>query len=102
MNAQQTSHQTCVSSLKLLGDYWTLRIIDSLKDGSMRYCGVQRACDDVNPVTLSTRLKKLEEAKLVERTQESRTEVVYELTNLGREILPVLEAVDRFSEKASI
>lgn len=94
--------ETCVPSLKLLGDFWTLRIIDILTRGSLRFCDIQRAANNVNPATLSNRLKKMEDAKLIKRQEESRAEVSYELTELGLEILPVLEAINKFSVKANL
>jgi len=97
LNLQNT---TCLPSLKLLGDFWTLRIIDALSAEELRFCELQRSAGMVNPVTLTTRLKKLESAKLIDRRQESRSDVHYGLTDLGKEILPVLDAVNRFSEAA--
>ncbi|MDB5186299.1 MAG: transcriptional regulator, partial [Candidatus Saccharibacteria bacterium] len=95
------SKDTCIPSLKLLGDFWTLRIIDALSSGSLRYCQIQRMADGVNPVTLSTRLKKLEQEHLVKRTEETcdKISVSYELTDLGRSVLPVLDAVNAFSSE---
>jgi DNA-binding HxlR family transcriptional regulator len=102
MNQLDTTDKTCVSSLKLLGDFWTLRIIDTLTSDELRFCDLQRALGNVNPVTLTDRLKKLEEAKLVNRTEESidKCSVSYSLTQLGNEALPVVKAVNSFSLKA--
>jgi DNA-binding HxlR family transcriptional regulator len=97
---QMPDGQTCVPSLKLLGDFWTLRIIDALATRSLRFCDIQRALDNINPATLSNRLRKLQETNLVKRTEESKAEVAYELTPLGKEILPVIEAINKFSAKA--
>ena len=85
--------------MKLLGDYWTLRVIDTLKNGEARFCEIQRNLDNVNPVTLTTRLKTLEQARLIVRHEETldKISVSYSLTNLGREVLPVIKALDRFS-----
>lgn len=94
--------ETCITSLKLLGDYWTLRIIDVLKDGEYRrYCEIQRLADNLNPVTLSNRLKKLENAKLIKRVEdtEDKVSVSYGLTQVGRQALPVIDAVNNFSLK---
>jgi DNA-binding HxlR family transcriptional regulator len=90
----------CVPTLKLLGDFWTLRIIDALSLGEQRYCELQRAVGGLNPVTLTTRLKKLESAQLIGRLEESRAEVKYHLTPLGREAMPVITAMNNFSAKA--
>jgi len=92
--------QTCTASLKLLGDFWTLSIIDTLKGGEMRYCDLQRAAGDVNPVTLGNRLRKLQEAGLIDRCASQKDIAVsYRLTDLGFAALPVLEAVDTFSRR---
>lgn len=99
MHTLDTENPICVNSLKLLGDYWTLRIIDTLSDGEVRYCEIQRQADGVNPVTLSNRLKKLEEAQLIERRESPDAHAVaYSLSSLGREALPLLEAVNKFGQ----
>src|SRR5579859_4320223 len=102
MKSVLTNDQTCTASLKLLGDFWTLRIVDVLQTGELRYCEIQRSVDNMNPVTLADRLKKLEHARLVERKEETRDKisVSYCLTDLGREVLPILAAINNFSAKA--
>src|SRR5436853_245600 len=91
-----------IDSLKLLGDYWTLRIVGALRLGEIRFCELQRLVGNVNPVTLTGRLKKLEESKLINRTEESvdGCSVTYSLTELGHKALPVLEAINHFSQAA--
>ncbi len=98
-------HETpkaCTATMRLLGDYWTLRIIDTLKAGEMRFCELQRLLDNLNPVTLSTRLKKLEDASLVARHKEAvdKISVSYSLTSLGIQSLTVVDALYHFSSKA--
>ena len=89
--------------MKLLGDYWTLRIIDSLQSGDIRFCELQRTVDNLNPVTLTSRLKKLEDAQLVCRTPEltDKISVTYSLTPLGRGVIPIIDALNNFSLKIS-
>jgi len=91
----------CISSLKLLGDFWTLRIIDALQAGEMRYCELQRTVDNLNPVTLTDRLKKLEDAKLVNRSKDidDKVAVIYSLTKLGQQTSPVIQAINAFTAK---
>lgn len=103
MNAFAKS-DSCNASIKLLGDYWTLRIIDSLEDGELRFCELQRHVDNLNPVTLTTRLKKLEEANLINRHEatENKTAVSYTLTDNGKAAIPVLRAIDAFSHQLSL
>lgn len=94
---------TCTATLKLLGDFWTLRIIEALEPGTLRYCEIQRALENVNPVTLTNRLQKLEYAGLVARMEEviDKISVSYNLTPRGREALPILAALGTFSKKIS-
>lgn len=87
--------------MKLVGDYWTLRIIDALRNGELRFCELQRSLDNVNPVTLTSRLKKLEAAGLISRAEDTvdKLSVTYALTGLGTEVVPVIKALDRLSDK---
>ena len=87
--------------LKILGDYWTLSIIQSLSSGEKRYCELERALPEVNPTTLSNRLKKLEAQDLVNRKRETvdKLSVVYALTEKGKGIIPILQTIETYAEK---
>src|SRR5687768_17063712 len=102
MDKVSGTSRSCVETMKLLGDYWILRIIDTLKSGETRFCELQRHIDNLNPATLTNRLKRLEEARLIIRSEETKDKisVTYCLTELGEEVLPVIKALDRFSAKA--
>ena len=99
MKKTDTKHKICVKSLKLLGDFWTLRIIDSLRERELRFCEVQRSVDNLNPATLTDRLQKLEIAGLLSRDTDpnNKMSVSYSLTDSGRAALPVLDAVELFA-----
>lgn len=86
--------------LKILGDFWTLAIIQSLSDGTKRFSRLEKE-QKVNPTTLTNRLKKLEKLKFVERSKDltDKISVYYSLTEKGRGILPVLKQIKLFSEK---
>ena len=75
MNNPYMSEETCVNTMKLLGDYWTLRIIDALDCEEIRFCDLQRRLDNLNPVTLTNRLKKLEADDLVNRREEAMDKI---------------------------
>lgn len=94
-------NKSCHTTMKLLGDYWTLRIIESLDDRSSRFCELQRSLDNLNPVTLTDRLKKLEDSGLVDRAEdlEDKVSVTYSLTNLGKKALPVVSSVNGFAQE---
>ena len=89
--------QVCLPSLRLLGDYWTLRIIDELSDGSLRFCELERKLEGVNTATLAKRLKDMQGSGLLEREERSKADVTYDLTSLGQAALPLIDAVNEFS-----
>lgn len=88
-------------AMLLVGDFWVLRIIDTLQSGEKRYCQIERAISGINPVTLTGRLKKLEHAQVIERFTEThdRQSVAYALTEKGRGLVPILEAIKTFTHE---
>lgn len=88
-------------ALEIFGDVQTLSIIDTLATGEMRYCELQRALDNMNPVTLARRLKKLEDEDIIERREETvdKLSVAYRLRPKGEHMLPVLRSIKNFAEK---
>lgn len=86
-------------AIELVGDVHVLHIINSLSDGPLRFCELQRAVGDLNPVTLTSRLKLLENEKMIERHEETvdKISVMYELTKKGRGILPVIREIGTFA-----
>lgn len=103
MKAPSSQQRLCTDTLKLLGDFWTLRIIEVLRTHELRYCEVERALGTANPVTLTNRLQKLESAGIINRREEvkDKISVSYSLTPLGHEALPILTALGNFSKKIS-
>lgn len=87
-------------AIKLLGDFWTLRLVDVIRDDAVRFCELERRLPDINPATLTNRLKKLEETGVIERHVETldRQSVCYSLTSRGRGVLPVLESIKTFTK----
>jgi DNA-binding HxlR family transcriptional regulator len=101
MVARESREGHCQAAvLRLLGDYTTLRIIDFLRFGELRFTELQRAIGDVNPVTLTSRLKRLEGMQIVERTRATlnRQSVTYKLSARGGRLLPVLREIQTFSD----
>ncbi len=93
-----TNNQVCTDSLKLLGDFWTMIIIDKLSDGPMRFRDLEQAIDGVNTATLTNRLKNMQASHLIERKEVSRADVTYELTLIGKKTVPILTAIKDFSD----
>ncbi len=94
-------NKVCTETLKLLGDFWTLKILNTLKNEDSRYCEIQRQCDNLNPVTLTNRLQKLESAGLIEKKvgTQDKISVTYFLTHKGKSAIPVLDAINNFASK---
>lgn len=98
MTTLNTKQPICLPSLKILSDYWTLRLIDELSDGgSLRFNELERRLEGVNTSTLSKRLKDMQDSLLINRVEKSRADVTYSLTELGNEAIPLLNAVNHFS-----
>ncbi|MEV4297489.1 winged helix-turn-helix transcriptional regulator [Microbispora rosea] len=85
----------CMQVLSVIGDLWTLAILMTLQTSEMRFNELQRAIPRANAVTLTNRLRKLEDTGIVSRTVESRGKqsTVYALTSFGRRLLPIVDAV---------
>lgn len=99
MKKRPTDHAKCKSVLKFIGDYWALNILMELRKGELRFSELQRAVEDISPVTLTNRLKKLDEAELISRTTQSRDKqsVVYALNDCGQKLVPILDAIETVS-----
>lgn len=85
---------------RIIGQKWTLQIVHHLLDRpTCRFCELQEALGGVNPSTLSSRLKMLEEEGLVHRVQVSAIppHVEYSLTEKGAELRDVIAAITRWS-----
>jgi DNA-binding HxlR family transcriptional regulator len=88
----------------LLGRRWAMGIVWNLHRGPSTFRSLQSACErksgKISPSILNSRLKDLQEARLVTRTLEG-----YELTSIGQELFVLLEPLDpwsrRWSEKLS-
>ncbi len=87
--------------LKMLGDFWTLAIIQAIDGGEKRFAQLERELSDVNPTTLSNRLKKLEEQGIIKRQEETvnNLSVAYSLTEKGNGIMPILHEIRVFADK---
>ena len=86
---------------KLLGDKWTLIVLRDLAEGPRRVKDLERLGEGISPSVLASRLKELEEQRIVTRTSynEIPPRVEYELTEKGHDALPVLEALRTYGER---
>jgi DNA-binding HxlR family transcriptional regulator len=81
-------------TLETVGDRWSLLIVRDLLVGPRRFSDLRRLLTNVTPKWLTARLRQLEADGIVTRDQQpGRREVWYELTEKGRDLAPVLEAL---------
>lgn len=84
------------NTLDIVGDKWSLLIVRDLlfRDG-LRYADLAGADESIPTNTLAARLRHLEEAGIVQRTQYSDRPPrhSYRLTDRGRSLGPVVEAI---------
>ncbi len=82
----------------LLGRRWAMGIVWNLNEGPSTFRSLQDACErksgKISPSILNSRLKDLQEAKIVERTLDG-----YQLTGLGKELYTLLEPLCPWSLK---
>ena|SRR6478609_1349943 len=81
--------------LARIGDKWSLLIVTTLGEGSMRFNELRRHVADISQKMLSSTLKVLERDGLVQRTVLPTVppQVEYALTDLGRELLVPVSAL---------
>src|SRR5258708_944261 len=89
------------NAIKLFGDDHILCIVFSLRAGGLRFNEIQRTINGINPTTLADRLEKLEQEGIVVRKEETvdKLSVVYELTEKGLGILPIINEFANFAKK---
>jgi len=88
-------------SLDLLGDKWTLLVIRDLLLGKQTYGELQASPEGIPTNILADRLKKLQAEGVVYKTvyQERPRRYVYQLTDKGRDLMPVLRSMVQWANK---
>ena len=81
--------------LDLLGRRWALRVLWELRDEPITtFRELQQRCGQVSSSVLTDRLTELREAGIV-----ARDDAGYQLTAEGRELLPVMLALDKWATR---
>ena len=83
-------------TLDIVGERWTILILrDLVVSGPRKFQDFERSLAGISPNTLSTRLKRLEEAGVVERRfyEQHPPRAEYVLKEKGNELRPVLKAL---------
>jgi DNA-binding HxlR family transcriptional regulator len=87
--------------LDRIADKWVSLAVNALADGPQRYSDLQRRLASISQKMLTQTLRNLERDGLVCRTVTPAVpvRVDYELTPLGRSLLPVMRAVKDWAEE---
>ena len=80
---------------------WAMVVIYFVSKGTIRFGELSRKLPMITQANLTKELRMLENFGLIHREvyREVPPKVEYSLTDIGREFLPVLEAIDKFSLK---
>lgn len=86
--------------LETIADKWAALLVTALAQGPRRHSELRRVVAGVSQKMLTQTLRTLERDGLVTRTitPSVPVRVDYELTDLGRDLLPVLRSLKQWSE----
>jgi DNA-binding HxlR family transcriptional regulator len=89
-------------TLDIIGERWSVLILrDLFLQGARKFQDFENSLSGISPNTLSARLKRLEEAGIIERRfyAEHPPRAEYVLTAKGRELGPVMKALRAWGER---
>ena len=96
------SQPGCVAgALMIMGNKWTPLIVMALSNGANRFCRLEDQLPGISPRTLSQRLDDLEQFKIITKKTfaEVPPRVEYELTDKGRDLIPILQSMADWGSK---
>lgn len=88
------------TTLTLIGDKWKVLILRDLLTGTKRFGELKKSIGNVSQKVLTAQLRAMEESGLLTRTiyAEVPPRVEYALTELGRSLQPILDAMWSWGE----
>lgn len=91
-------------ALDLIGERWALLVVRELVLGPKRFTDLRTGLPGISPNVLTQRLEELEAASIVRRRKlpPPASAWVYELTDWGRDIEPVIMALGRWGARSPI
>lgn len=89
------------TTLTLISDKWKVLILRDLLPGKKRFGELKKSVGSVSQKVLTSQLRQMEESGLITRTvyPEVPPRVEYALTELGRSLKPVLDAMVTWGEQ---
>ncbi len=92
----------CITAASLiLGAKWTPQLLYAMCQQPKRFGEMQKEVEGINPRTLSARLDELETCGIVQKTSYGGVppRIDYSLTEMGRDLIPILHLMVKWSEK---
>lgn len=88
------------TTLMLIGDKWKVLILRDLMPGTKRFGELKKSIGTVTQKVLTAQLRQMEASGLLTRTvyAEVPPRVEYTLTDLGRSLRPVLDAMEAWGK----
>ena len=101
VRVQTDARCTIERTLDVIGSKWATLVLRELLGGTKRFGEMRARLTGVSPKTLTDRLRELEAHGIVERTvyAEVPPRVEYALTEKGRALRPILEAMGAWGER---
>lgn len=89
------------TTLTLIGDKWKVLILRDLMPGTKRFGELKKSIGHVSQKVLTAQLRDMEENRLLHRRTyaEVPPRVEYSLTDLGRSLKPVLDALQEWGAR---
>lgn len=89
------------TTLTLIGDKWKVLILRDLLPGTKRFGELKKSIGSVSQKVLTAQLRDMEEKGLVSRKvyAEVPPRVEYSLTDLGKSLKPILDAMWNWGEE---
>lgn len=89
------------TTLTLIGDKWKILILRDLLPGTKRFGELKKSIGSVSQKVLTAQLRDMEKNGLVSRTvyAEVPPRVEYSLTDLGKSLKPILDAMWNWGEE---
>ncbi len=100
-NASYRQFCPVAMAAEVLCTRWTIVLLRELVAGSTRFNELRRGLPRMSPALLSKRLRELEMSGVVERERISGSPetFAYRLTDAGRDIQPVVEAIGKWGQR---
>jgi DNA-binding HxlR family transcriptional regulator len=104
MSSERTYGEGCAAAhaLDLVGERWALLVVRELLLGPKRFTDLRTGITHASPNVLAQRLRELERSGVVRRRPLAPPAAsrIYELTEWGRQLEPVIVALGRFGARS--